>query len=290
MMPDAELESLELELLIEAIFRRYGYDFRGYSRASLTRRVRKRLATTGLASISALQHQILYDPPSFDALLLDLSINVTEMFRDPFVFRALREQVLPALADREVIKVWHAGCSTGEEVYSMAILLEEAGLADRARIYATDHNQVVLAKARDGVFPANRLKEYTASYQQSGGTRSFADYYTARYELAVMSQSLRRRIAFADHNLTTDGVFGEMDLVVCRNVLIYFGRELQDRVLRLFSESLTEGGFLCIGTKESVAFSPCAKDFEVFAGSERIYRKVPTAASAGSREPAWRRQ
>ena len=272
-MQDTENENLELRLLLEAIYLKYGYDFRNYARASIKRRVRKRLQESGLSSICAMQHAVLYDREFFEKLLLDLSINVTEMFRDPTFFLALRETVLPALADAPFIKTWHAGCATGEEVYSVAILLTEMGLYDKAQIYATDVNEVVLGQAREGIFPVERVREYTRNYQNSGGVGSFADYYTARYDSVIMDQSLRRNIVFADHNLATDGVFAEVNVVFCRNVLIYFNRELQDRAFRLFSDSLCDGGFLCIGSKESPRYSGCADDFDPVVAEEKIYRK-----------------
>lgn len=266
-------ETIEIDLLLEAIYLKYGYDFRGYARSSVERRIDRALANSGLSSISQMQHRVLNDQVFFESLLLDLSINVTEMFRDPPFFAALREHLLPVFADRSAVKIWHAGCATGEEVYSTAILLHEAGLIDRARIYATDFNEVVLAKAREGILPIDRVRNYTSNYQQAGGQGSFADYYTARHGLAIISPELKRNIVFADHNLVTDGVFAEVDIVICRNVMIYFGRELQDRALRLFRDSLSDGGFLCLGSKETIMFSQCADDFQAFVNSQRIYRK-----------------
>ncbi len=269
----AENEELEIGALLEAIYQKYGYDFRGYSRASVKRRVRRRLARSGLGSISEMLHEVLYDGAFFESLLLELSINVTEMFRDPPFFRALREKVVPVLAGQRFIRVWHAGCATGEEVYSMAIVLREMGLYDRAQIYATDMNEVALNRAREGIYPLAQIQEYTANYQKAGGTESFGDYYTARYDSAIMEQSLREHLVFSDHNLVTDGVFGEMDLVICRNVLIYFGRALQNQVVELFRDSLREGGFLLIGSKESLRFMECGADFDVFLKKERVYRR-----------------
>ena len=268
-----ENENLEIRLLLEAMYVKYGYDFRGYSQASIKRRIRRRLEASGLKSISEMQHRVLYDVDFFETLLLDLSINVTEMFRDPAFFRTLREKVLPVLGDRPFLKIWHAGCASGEEVYSMAILLRETGIGDRARIYATDFNEIVLRHAKEGIFPADRIRNYTANYQKSGGTESFADYYDADYGSVIMDKSLRDNVLFADHNLVTDGVFGEMDLILCRNVLIYFSRELQNRVLQLFFDSLNDGGFLCIGAKESVQCADCADGFEPFAKEVKVFRK-----------------
>ena len=276
-MVDLQAENVEIQLLLEAIYQRYGYDFRSYSQASVKRRIQRRMHFDGIQNISEMQHRVLHDHEFFEQLLLDLSINVTEMFRDPAFFRGMREHVVPELARLPFFRVWHAGCSTGEEVYSMAILLEEAGLYDRCQIYATDFNEVVLRQAREGIMPLSSLRDYTANYQKAGGTESFADYYTARYDSAIIRQSLKRNIVFADHNLVTDGAFGEMHLVVCRNVLIYFSRPLQNRVLALFSDSLADDGFLCIGTKETVQFADCSEDFVPVVASERIYRRRPRA-------------
>ncbi|MBU2548966.1 MAG: protein-glutamate O-methyltransferase CheR [Proteobacteria bacterium] len=269
----AENEDIEIKLLAEAVHLKYGYDFRNYSRASLKRRVKHRMGLENIDRISDLLHGILYDPDLFDRLFLDLSINVTEMFRDPDFFLAVRRNVVPVLKTYPFVKVWHAGCSTGEEVYSMAILLKEEGLYDKAQIYATDMNEVVIGKAQDGVIPIDRLRDYTANYQRAGGIESFGDYYTARFGLARLDKSLIERVVFASHNLATDGVFGEMHLIVCRNVLIYFDKVLQARVLRLFYDSLVRRGFLCLGTKESVRFSPIEDAFEVVDPLRKIYRK-----------------
>ena len=277
-----ESEWLEIRCLLDAVFLKYGYDFRNYARASITRRIRKTVSAMGLDSISALQHELLYDVSVFERLLLDLSINVTEMFRDVSFFKAVRTKVLPMLASQELVRVWHAGCATGEEVFSMAILLQEAGLYDRSRLYATDLNEVVLDKARHGVYPLEDMKQFTINYQQAGGKRSFADYYHADDDSAILDRSLKQNVVFADHNLATDGVFGEMDLVVCRNVLIYFDRELQNRACGLFSNSLGSGGFLCLGSKESLRFFQCADEFDAFVKEERIYRKrSPTLTTDG---------
>ncbi len=268
-----ETEDIELGLLVEAIYKKYGYDFRNYAKASLKRRVRKTLATSGIENISALQHKVLYDVSSFEYLLLNLSINVTEMFRDPSFYSALREKIIPIIKSYPLVKIWHAGCATGEEVYSMAILLKEEGLLSKTQIYATDFNEVVLKKAKAGIFPIDQIKCYTANYQNAGGTNSFSDYYTAKYKSAVIKQFLRKKIVFADHNLVTDWVFGEMNLILCRNVLIYFDQILKDRVFKLFYESLTDDGFLCLGSKESLMLSKHSKCFESIVEKEKIYRK-----------------
>ncbi len=272
-MKTAETESVELKLLLEAIFLKYGYDFRDYAPNSLKRRIENRLVISGLGNLAEMQHKLLHEPDFFEALLLDLSINVTEMFRDPAFFKFVRSKLVPALRELPLIKVWHAGCASGEEVYSMAILLQEEGLYNRARLFATDFNQVILRKAKEGIFPMERLKTYTSNYQKAGGYESFSDYYTANYDSAVMRRGLKKNIVFASHDLATDDNFGDMDMVMCRNVLIYFNHELQDRALNLFRDSLRIGGFLCLGSKESLRFCSCAEDFEEIEPHHKIYRK-----------------
>lgn len=266
-------ENIELNLLLEAVYHKYGYDFRSYSRASLKRRVKKRLSLSGMSNISELQHAILYSDEQFAELLADLSINVTEMFRDPSFYRKLRTRVIPELAKLPFINIWHAGCSTGEEVYSMAILLKEAGLYDKCRIYATDFNQTVVEKAKEGIYPVKDLKDYIQNYRMAGGEASFTDYFTAQYDSALMDRSLKENIVFSDHNLAIDSGFAEMDLIVCRNVLIYFNRDLQNRVCKLFCSSLADRGYLCLGSKESIRFLSCEKVFEDVSKNEKIYRK-----------------
>ncbi|HIE01046.1 MAG TPA: protein-glutamate O-methyltransferase CheR [Thiotrichaceae bacterium] len=273
-MDDLDTQNIELQLLLQAIYLKYGYDFRNYAKASIKRRVQHQLIKEGLPSISAMQHRLLYDVSFFERLLLDLSINVTEMFRDPRFYLALRNKVIPALKNFPFLKIWHAGCSSGEEVYSMAILLKEEGLYERTQIYATDMNEVVLKQAKDGIFDISKLKQYTANYQKAGGRESFSDYYTAHYDHVVMDKSLKENILFSDHNLATDGVFGEMNLIMCRNVLIYFNRELQHRALGLFFDSLCLEGFLCLGSKESIRFSEYSDAFEDVVREEKIYRKI----------------
>lgn len=264
---------IEIKMLLEAIYQKYGYDFRNYAMASIKRRIKRRLSLSGLESISAMQHKIIYDESFFTTLLLDLSITYTDMFRDPPFYRAFRQQVVPVLKKSPHIKIWLAGCATGEEVYSVAIVLHEEGLYDRTQIYATDFNEVVIQKARQGIYEIDKLKTFTQNYQKAGGCASFADYYTARYNYALMKKFLKEHISFSDHNLVTDGTFGEMGMIVCRNVLIYFSRELQDQILLLFKKSLHDGGYLCIGAKESIRFSSVSNDFEDVVKKERIYRK-----------------
>lgn len=269
---EQENESIEMRMLTEAIHLKYGYDFRGYARASLKRRVLHTIERQGLAHIGDLMHRALDDRDLFDALLLDLSVTVTEMFRDPSFFLALRRLVVPRLRALDHIRVWIAGCASGEEAYSVAVLLDEEGLLDRARIYATDFNEVMLHRAREGIVPLERMSDYTAAYQQSGGTGSFSDYYRARYDSARFDTRLRQAIFFSHHNLTIDASFAEFDLILCRNVLIYFSRELQDRVFGLFTRSLAEDGFLGLGSRESLRFSSMADQFETVSDEQRLYR------------------
>jgi chemotaxis protein methyltransferase CheR len=273
LQPPGDTE-IELRLLMEAIYLKYSYDFRDYTGASQKRRVLYALGQLGLPSISALQERVLRDPAVFTQLLQYLTIPVSEMFRDPAYFLALRSQVVPVLHTYPSLTVWVAGCSTGEEVFSLAILLREEGLLERTRIYATDINPASLEKARQGIFPLEAVRSYTANYQRAGGQRAFSDYYTAAYDAARFDPALCADVTFADHSLATDSVFAEAHLVSCRNVLIYFNRALQDRALGLFHESLCHRGFLGLGAKESIDFSGYAERFEVLARAERVYRKA----------------
>ena len=265
---------IELRLLMEAIYLKYSYDFRDYSRASQKRRVLHALEQFGCATISALQEKILHDAAVFAQLLQFLTIPVSEMFRDPTFFLALREQVVPRLQTYPSVKIWIAGCSTGEEVYSLAILLREEGLLERSLIYATDINPRSLDKARQGIFSLGSIKGHTENYQKAGGKRAFSDYYTAAYDAAIFDKTLCENITFADHSLATDSVFSETQLVLCRNVLIYFNKKLQDRALGLFHESLSHRGVLGLGSKESIDFSAYADRFEAIDKPERIFRKL----------------
>src|SRR3954467_12153253 len=252
---NAELERIEIELLLEGVFRHYGFDFRSYAYASIRRRLWKRIEAEGLSSVSELQALVLHDTSSMERLLLDLSVSVTAMFRDPGFYQLFRSEVVPLLRTYPFIRIWHAGCSTGEEVYSTAILLHEEGLLDRARIYATDINDVVLRHARSGIFPLNRMQEYTENYIRAGGTRSFSEYYTAKYDGALFNPMLTKNVVFSQHNLVTDQSFSEFNVIFCRNVLIYFDRDLQHRVQALFYDSLVMFGILALGSKESLRFS-----------------------------------
>ena len=264
----------ELRDLMEAIYRQYSYDFRDYAGASQKRRVIQALAHFDYPTIAALQAGVLHDPALFARLLQYLTIPVSDMFRDPTFFLALRQQVVPRLETYPSVKIWIAGCSTGEEVYSLAILLREEGLLERSQIYATDINPGSLDKARQGIFSRGSLKGHTANYQKAGGKRAFSDYYCAAYDAAIFDKSLRENITFADHSLATDSVFSETQLVLCRNVLIYFNKKLQDRALGLFHESLSHRGLLGLGRKESIDFSDYATHFEPVSKTERIFRKL----------------
>ncbi len=267
------LERLEIDLLLEAVFRHTGNDFRGYAFSSLRRRLKKRLEGEGLRTFSGLQDLVLHDDAAMGRLLRDMSVSVTGMFRDPSFFLAFRTKVVPILRTYPFFRIWHAGCSTGEEVYATAILLEEEGLLDRARLYATDMSADAIERAKSGIFPIARMREYTANYLHAGGQRSFSEYYTAHYDAALFDPRLRRNVLFAQHNLATDTSFSEFNVVLCRNVLIYFSKPLKERVLGLFEESLAALGLLCLGRRESLRFTSAEHAYEEFDAKERIYRR-----------------
>jgi chemotaxis protein methyltransferase CheR len=269
-----DLEHIELELLLEAVFRRYGFDFRDYARASLKRRIWNVIRAEGLNSISGLLEKVLHDQACMERLLLALSVNVTSMFRDPGFYLAFREKVVPLLRTYPFVRIWHAGCATGEEAYSMAILLTEEGLYEKCRIYATDMNEVVLAKAEAGIYPLGSMQEYTRNYIRAGGSRSFSEYYTAKYGSAIVPDSLKRNIVFAHHNLATDASFNEFNVILCRNVMIYFSKALQDRVHNLLYDSLVRFGILGIGQKEGFRFTPHEREYEVLIDGQKLYRRV----------------
>ena len=271
-MPD-RIEDLEIQLLLEALYQRYHYDFRHYARASIKRRLVQARDQLGFASISALQERVLHDPDMLPRLLGYLTVQVSEMFRDPSYFRALREKVVPHLRTYPSLKIWIAGCSAGEELYSLAILFREEGLYERTLFYATDINPDALRAAEAGVYAQDRIKNFTENHQKSGGKSSLSDYYTADYGRAVFDKTLRERVVFSDHSLVTDSVFAEMHLISCRNVMIYFDRPLQDRAIGLFRESLTRKGFLGLGSKESLRFSEHVGAFSDFVPEEKIYQR-----------------
>lgn len=268
-----QTEDIEIGLLLEALYQRYHYDFRHYARASIKRRLLQARSHFNMPSLTALQERVLHDPEMLPRLLAFLTVQVSEMFRDPGYFRALRDQVLPHLRTYPSLKVWIAGCSAGEELYSMAILFREEGLFDRTLFYATDINPDALRAAEAGIYPLDRIRKFTENHQKSGGRSSLSDYYTADYGRAVFDKSLRANVVFSDHSLVTDAVFAEMQLISCRNVMIYFDRDLQDRAVGLFKESLARQGFLGVGSKESLRFSKHAAAFAEFVAEEKIYRK-----------------
>ncbi|ELR73922.1 Chemotaxis protein methyltransferase CheR [Fulvivirga imtechensis AK7] len=274
MYPEKDaIEDVEIELLLEGVYQRYGYDFRDYARTHVRRRILNRLQLSQLESISQLQHHVLYDPDFASLLIKDLSISVTEMFRDPAFYRAVRDKIIPALKTWSYVKIWHAGCSTGEEVYSMAILLKEEGLYDRVQIYATDFNEYSLKQAREGIFSLEDMKQYSGNYQQSNARHSFSNYYFSDFGLAIMDQSLKKNIVWANHNLVTDSDFTETHMIVCRNVLIYFNRGLQNKVYKLFYSSLVNGGILCLGSRENLYTSDFKNNFDVIDQDQKIYKK-----------------
>jgi chemotaxis protein methyltransferase CheR len=273
-IPNTDVEDLEVELLLEGVFRRYGFDFREYATSSIRRRILEFVRTEGLSSVSALQDRVLHDTDAMDRMLQALTVHVTSMFRDPNFYLAFREQVVPFLRTYPFTRIWHAGCATGEEVYSMAILLIEEGLYDRCRIYATDMNDGVLHKAREGIFPLSAMQEYTTNYLRAGGRRSFSEYYTSGYDHAIFRPALRERVVFAQHNLATDSSFNEFQVIICRNVMIYFDRQLQDRVYKLFSESLVRLGVLALGRRESLRFTAVEDQYDALDERERIFRKM----------------
>ena len=266
-------DDIEMRLLLEAVYQKYHYDFRGYAMASIKRRLVQARERFGARSFSMLQDMVLHDPHMLAELLPYLTVQVSELFRDPLYFRAIREHVVPHLKTYPSLKVWIAGTSTGEELYSFAILFREEGLEDRTMFYATDINSDALKKAEAGVYELSRMKLFTENHRLSGGKSSLSDYYTAAYGAASFDKSLRKATVFSDHSLATDAVFAETHLVSCRNVLIYFNRELQDRAIGLFSGSLLRKGFLGLGSKETLRFSQHADNFSEFSRDERIYQK-----------------
>lgn len=268
------IEKIEMDLLVEAVNRYYGYDFSNYSKAHIKRRLNVFRTKQRYESISEMQHYVLHNPTIFEEFLNNFSINVTEMFRDPSFYLDFRNKVVPILKTYPYIKIWIAGCATGEEVYSFAILLKEEGLLERTTIYATDFNKEAIQKAKKAIYSIDTIKAYTSNYQKAGGTCSFSDYYMADYDSVIIDKSLKTNIVYAEHNLVTDGVFTEANLIVCRNVLIYFNRELQDKVLKLFNESLITGGFLALGTKETIQFSSLNQKYSTISKNNKIFKKT----------------
>lgn len=267
------IEDEDIDILLNDLFDIYGYDFTRYSKASLKRRIIRLCALDKIPSYAELRYKVRSDETYFKRFVEEITVNVTEMFRDPSFYKSLRDDILPVLGTKPFIRIWHAGCSTGEEVYSMAILLQEANLLRKSLLYATDLNPSVLEKVRKGIFPLNQMKQYSESYIASGGIHDFSKYYTANYGQAKFNNELSEKIIISTHNLVSDSSFNEFDLILCRNVLIYFDKELQDRVLKLFDESLGTLGYLALGTKETLKFSAVHSKFRQL-NREKIWKKI----------------
>lgn len=267
------LQDADVTLFLESILQKFGYDFHNYSRSHLLRRIHFRMQREGISTVNGLREKILSSPEAFKLLLQDFSINVTEMFRDPQFFLAFRQKVVPILSTYPFIKVWNAGCSTGEEVFSLAIVLKEENLLNRTQIYATDFNKNVLEVARKGIFPLEYIEGFNKNYKEAGGKYDLSDYYTAKYGSVKFDSSLSKKIVFADHNLVVDQVFAEVHLIFCRNVLIYFNTTLQERVIELFYNSLVNGGVLCLGTKETIRHTERELNFSTVDRHNRIFKK-----------------
>lgn len=263
----------ELEVLINDVYEYYGYDFSGYSKASFKRRVDRLYRMDGFVNFPEMLSKVRYEPEYFKRLVEEITVNVTELFRDPMFYKVLREEIVPQLATKPFIRIWHAGCSTGEEVYSMAILLQEAGLLNKSLLYATDINPVVLEVAKKGIFPLRMMKQYSENYIASGGKKDFSHYYTANYGFAKFGEDLVSKMVFSQHNLVSDRSFNEFDLILCRNVLIYFDKELQERALELFDDSLAKLGYLALGTKETIKFSSIQSRFKQH-NKDKIWKKI----------------
>lgn len=273
-MSENQIFDIEVKLFIEAVYMKYKYDFRQYSLASVKRRLSNALIAHNIKTVSGLQEKVLHEPEFFTKILQHLTISTTEMFRDPSYFKSFREKVIPYLKSYPSIKIWVAGCSTGEEAYTFSIIFKEEGLLDRVMIYATDINPLSLEKAQHGVYRLDDMKKNSENYLEAGGLHALSDYYKVEYNTAHINPELKKNVIFADHSLATDSVFSEMQFVSCRNVLIYFEKKLQNRAITLFHDSLSMKGFLGIGSKESLKFSTMSSAFETWSGSERIYRKL----------------
>lgn len=269
-----DLEDIEIDLLLEGLYSAHGFDFREYSRASIKRRILEMMRTENLGTVSALQARVLHDAACLDRFLLGLSVHATTMFRDPSFYLTFRKRVVPLLRTYPTVQIWVAGCSTGEEVYSLAILLQEERLYEKCRIYATDISPAVLRRARDGIFPLAAMRNYTNNYQQAGGASEFSDYYTAQYDSVLFSSALKSNVVFSEHNLATDGSFNEFQVILCRNVMIYFNKDLQARVHNLFYDSLSMFGVFGLGNKESLKFTPRAAFYEHLNDKDKLFRKV----------------
>jgi len=269
-----QLEDIEIGLLLEGVYRAHGFDFRDYSHASIKRRILALMQAEKLDTVSAFQDKVLHDAACLDRFLLGLSVHATEMFRDPSFYLTFRKRVVPLLRTYPTVQIWIAGCSTGEEVYSLAILLHEERLYQKCRIYATDISHAVLRRARDGIFPLAAMRDYTANYHRAGGTHEFSDYYTAQYDSVIFSSALKSNVVFSEHNLATDGSFNEFQVILCRNVMIYFNKDLQARAHNLLYDSLSMFGVFGLGNKESLKFTPRAVAYEHLNETDKLYRKV----------------
>lgn len=267
-------EHIEIKLLLQAVFQCYGYDFRNYAAASIRRRIWKSIGAEGLKSVSGLQERVLHDPECFTRLLCDLTVNVTDFFRDPGFYLAFRRKAVPLLRTYPYVRIWHAGCASGEEVYSMAILLHEEDLYDRCQLYATDIDNQILKKAEAGIFPLKSMKRFTENHIKADGNTPFSNYYTARYDHALFKPFLKKRILFTQHNLAFDNSFNEFNVIICRNVMIYFNQNLQNRAHRLFYDSLCRGGILGLGNKEGLVATPHERDYAPLDKQNRLYRKI----------------
>ena len=271
---NTELEDIEIGLLLEGVYRAHGFDFRDYSRASIKRRILELMRFEKLGTVSAFQNRLLHDPTCLERFVLGLSVHATAMFRDPTFYSTFRRKAVPLLRTYPTVQIWVAGCSTGEEVYSLAILLQEENLFEKCRIYATDISPVVLRRAREGIFPLSAMREYTNNYHKAGGQHEFSDYYTAHYDNVIFNPTLRHNVVFSEHNLATDGSFNEFQVIMCRNVMIYFNKELQARVHNLFYDSLSMFGVFGLGNKESLKFTPRAAFYQNINHNDKLYRKI----------------
>jgi len=274
MVSEIQLDNAQIEIILNDLFETYGYDFTDYSRASMRRRIQRLIAADKPVSFAELRFKLKSSQEYFNRFVEQITVNVTEMFRDTLFYKTLRDDLLPVLSTWPLIRVWHAGCSTGEEVYSMAILLKEANLLHKSLLYATDINPSVLENVRHGIFPLNQMKNYSENYILSGGRKDFSSYYTAHYDLAKFDEQLGKRIVIATHNLVSDRSFNEFQLILCRNVMIYFDKELQERALQLFDESLETLGYLALGAKETLKFSSVASNYKQLENKEKIWRKI----------------
>ena len=273
-MEGSSIKDADLDLLLSELYHSHGYDFSNYAKASLKRRVSRLMIIDRFPSFAEFIYRVKSDSTYLTRLVEELTVNVTEMFRDPSLFKAIREQVLPVLGTHPFIRIWHAGCATGEEVYSMAILLEEANLLKKSLLYATDLNASVLENIKKGIFPLNQMKQYSENYILSGGKKDFSKYYTAKYEWAKFDEKLKSKMIVSTHNLVSDRSFNEFQMILCRNVLIYFDKNLQDKVLTLFDDSLEKLGFLVLGSKENLRFTSVAQKFQQLDAKEKIWRKI----------------